>query len=381
MSASRPARSQVVEQTASARRRVAPFMLTAIAALLLGLWAGLARIGWALPSADGDLMLRHGGLMVVGFVGTVIAVERAVAVRSLAAFAAPAMSAAAGVALIVDAPSALAPALATVAGVAYSLNIALLLHRHRLPPFAVLLAGGLCLTIAAIAWWGGDSMRRVVLWWMSFLVLTIGAERLEIIRFQRFARLDGLVGAAIVVLLLAGPAVAHVHLDAGTRLLGVGLVAGPLWLMRRDIALRTVRTDGLARFAAVGVLTASAWLVASGVLLLASGVRGGLGYDAVVHTFFIGFVFGAIIAHEPIIAPAVTGLRFVYTPLLYVPLAILDGALALRVGADLAEVGELRRWAGLIQVLAIVLFLALTAGSVVAGLRQRDPTPRGPHAD
>lgn len=93
MSITDSGRSQLIEQTASARRRVAPFMLAAVAALLLGLWAGVARIGWDLPSAGGDLMLRHGGLMVVGFVGTVSAVERAVAVRSLPAFAAPAHAA------------------------------------------------------------------------------------------------------------------------------------------------------------------------------------------------------------------------------------------------------------------------------------------------
>lgn len=355
-------------------------MLTAIAALLLGLWAGVARIGWSLPSADGDLMLRHGGLMVVGFVGTVIAVERAVAVRSPAAFAAPALSAAAGLALIVGAPASIPPVLAGVAGLAYSLNIATLLARHRLPPFAVLLAGGLCLSMAAVVWWDSGSMRHVVLWWMSFLVLTIGAERLEIIRFQHFSTADAWSGIAIVVLLLVGPAMAHVNLDVGTRLLGVALAAGPLWLMRRDIALRTVRTDGLSRFAAVGVLTASGWLAASGVLLIATGVGGGLAYDAVVHTFFIGFVFGAIIAHAPIILPAVTGLRFPYSPLLYAPLVVLDGALVLRVGADLVEGGALRRWAGLIQALAIMLFLLLSVGSVIAGrLFSATPQPSQPH--
>ncbi|MCC6238141.1 MAG: hypothetical protein IT299_11305 [Dehalococcoidia bacterium] len=139
-------------------------MLAALVSLLLGLWAGLARIGWDLPAADSSLMLRHGGLMVVGFVGTVIAVERAVAVRSLPAFAAPALSAAAGVALIVAAPAPVAPALAPVAGAAYSLNTAILLMRHRLPPFTVLLAGGLCFAIAGggVVGWRRHPARRTV---------------------------------------------------------------------------------------------------------------------------------------------------------------------------------------------------------------------------
>lgn len=351
-------------------------MLAAAASLLLGLWAGLLRIGWDLPAGDGELMLRHGGLMVVGFVGTVIAVERAVAVGRLPAFAAPALSAAAGVALIAGAPSELAAGLATFAALAYSATIAALLSRQRSAPLVMMLAGGLCLAIAGVVWWDGGSLRRVVLWWMAFLALTVGAERLEIVRFQRFTRLDAAAGAGILALVLLGPAIAQTDLEAGTRVLGVGLAVGPLWLVRRDIALRNVRTDGLARFAAAGVLTASAWLVAAGILLATQGVQGGLEYDAVVHAFFIGFVFGAIIAHEPIIAPAVTGLRFAYTPLLYIPLVVLSAALLVRIGADFADWSDARRWAGMIQALAILLFLALSAGSVIAARRGEAGAPR-----
>lgn len=363
--------ANALDRTATAQRRVTPFMAVALAALLLGMWAGLARIGWHLPAADGALMLRHGGLMVVGFIGTVIAVERAVAVHSLPAFVAPALSAAAGVALIVAAPAAVAPGLAAAAGIASSLNFAILLARHRTLPFAVLLAGGVCLTIAAGVWWHGGGLSPVVPWWMAFLVLTIAAERLDILRFQRFSTLGLLTGGAALALIVLGPLVTFADLRIGSRLLGIGIVAGVAWLARRDVARRTVRTDGVARFAAVGILTAYAWLAVAGILLVAWGlVSSGLRYDAVLHAFFIGFVFGAIIAHEPIIAPAVTGLRFVYSPLLYLPLVALDGGLVVRVAADFVDAGEARRWAGLIQVLAILLFLTLSAGSILVGRRR-----------
>jgi hypothetical protein len=132
-----------------------------------------------------------------------------------------------------------------------------------------------------------------------------------------------------------------------------------------------VRTDGLARFAAIGILTAYAWLAVVGVMLVAWGLASsGLRYDAVLHAFFIGFVFGAIIAHEPIIAPTVTGLPFVYSPLLYLPLVALDSSLAVRLTADLLDAGELRRWAGLVQVLAILLFMMLSASSILVGWRR-----------
>ncbi|HEX5141244.1 MAG TPA: hypothetical protein VFX19_09885 [Dehalococcoidia bacterium] len=359
-----------------AQRRVGPFMLAALAALLVGLWAGLARIGWDLPEAGSDLMLRHGGLMVVGFVATLIAVERAVAVQSVVAFTAPALSAAAGVALIVDAPDQAAPALASASGVAYVLNIAVLLQRFRQPALAVSLAGGVCLLVAGVVWWDGGGLQTVVPWWMAFLVLTIVAERLELIKFQRFTPFALLTGIGLLAAVMVALVLTLFEVDDGVRLMGVAFLLGPFWLVRRDIAHRTIRTEGIARFSAAGVLTAYAWLVVTGAMLLAWGIEPGLRYDAVVHACFIGFVFTAIIAHEPIIVPAVTGLRFTYTPALYLPLLLLNGGLVARVAADLAEDNEVRRWAGMVQAIAILLFLAISAASLFAGSLRRSSLSR-----
>lgn len=366
-----------LEVTGGARRRIAPFVVAAAAALLVGLWAGLARMGWSLPAGDGDLPLRHGGLMVAGFVATVIAVERAIAIGRPFAFLAPALGGATAVALVIGAPLTAAAALATATGAAYSLNVGVLLARHRRLPFVLLSAGGLALIAAGAVWWAGETLPRVLPWWMAFLVLTIGAERLEIIRFQRFTRVGIVSGSASLGLLLAGPPVALVSLNIGARLLGAGLVAGAIWLARRDVARRTVRGDRLARFAATGVLTAYAWLAATGVILLVRGLGPGFGYDAAVHTFFIGFVFGAIIAHAPIIGPSISGLRFGYTRLLYAPLAILDGALVVRVVADLVEGSEVRRWAGLAQAVAILMFVGTVVVSVMLGRRGDRRSPAG----
>jgi hypothetical protein len=206
-------------------------------------------------------------------------------------------------------------------------------------------------------------------WWIAFLALTIIAERLELIRFQRFSAASSVFGAIALLLLPIGPIVGLLQVDVGARILGAALVLAPIWLVRRDIVRRTVRTEGSARFSAAGILTAYAWLIVTGAMLLLWNLEAGLHYDAVVHAFFIGFVFTAIIAHEPIIAPAVTGLPFVYTPFLYLPLALLDGALVARVAADLADWSEVRRWAGMIQAVAITLFLLLSAASVLLGRR------------
>ena len=47
--------------------------------LLLALWAGLIRLGWNLAWRQSMLALNHGPLMVCGFLGTLISLERAVA--------------------------------------------------------------------------------------------------------------------------------------------------------------------------------------------------------------------------------------------------------------------------------------------------------------
>ena len=57
MTAARP-RSNGVARVEAARRRVRPFAALAVIALLSGLWGGLARIGWSIPTSDA-LVLRQ----------------------------------------------------------------------------------------------------------------------------------------------------------------------------------------------------------------------------------------------------------------------------------------------------------------------------------
>jgi hypothetical protein len=60
------------------RTRV-PLLALAWAALIGALWGGLLRLGWAWPTPQPSLALLHGPLMVCGFLGTLIGLERAVA--------------------------------------------------------------------------------------------------------------------------------------------------------------------------------------------------------------------------------------------------------------------------------------------------------------
>src|SRR5579885_1018255 len=91
-----------------------PLIALAMAALLASLWAGLLRLGWNLPVLQPALYTGHGPLMVCGFLGTLIGLERAVALERGWCYAAPVLSAAGGLALIAGVADPIGPALVTL---------------------------------------------------------------------------------------------------------------------------------------------------------------------------------------------------------------------------------------------------------------------------
>ena len=140
---------------------------------------------------------------------------------------------------------------------------------------------------------------------------------------------------------------------------GIGLLAVTAWLLRHDIARRTVRFPGLARFSAACILAGYFWLVVAGLLLLILPPgTAAFSYDAIVHAIAIGFVLSMIFGHAPIILPAVIGLRIRYNAAAYRPLALLHLSVLLRVAADLFECVDMRTISGPVTVLAFVGYAA-----------------------
>ena len=72
-----------------------PFVAAALLAMMYGAWLGLVRLGWNLPVLAYDQLGAHGPLMVCGFLGTLIATERAVALREPWGYLGPLLTAAA----------------------------------------------------------------------------------------------------------------------------------------------------------------------------------------------------------------------------------------------------------------------------------------------
>lgn len=279
--------------------RALPMALGAFA-LGAGLWTSLSRLGFAV---EGVAAINHGPLMVGGFTGTVIALERAVALGRLWGYLAPALAASSGFLLILSFPY-------TVAALPLLLSSLVLLAafgvfiRREPANFTLVMAAG------ALTWCAGNTLlvlgralSEVVPWWAAFFILTIAGER----------------------------------------------IAGYFWL------------------------------ILSGVFGVIFGkTAAGLYYDAWTHAQFVGFVLVMIMAHAPIILPAVAGIAVRFTSALYAPLLFLHASLAARIGADLMLSWSGRKWTGLLNVAAVLLFLGLLVRSALqAGVRRRTEAAGG----
>src|SRR5512141_1736091 len=99
--------SVVNSSRASIARLRYPLLAVALFTLLAAAWAGLARLGWAALPVTRTLVALHGPLMVLGFLGTLVSLERAVALASLGrrwAYSAPILSALGAIASLLGLP-------------------------------------------------------------------------------------------------------------------------------------------------------------------------------------------------------------------------------------------------------------------------------------
>ncbi len=350
-----------------------PLLVLGMVALAAGLWSGLARLGWNVAVPRPDWVMLHGPLMVSGFLGTLIALERAVALGRGWGYAVPLGIGLGTVAMLANAPTLWAPLLWLGGGLGLVAIFIALALRQFAWHIVIMACGALLWSIGTFLWLRGQPVFQIVFWWAAFLAITIAGERLELSRFRQLPfSIEALLMAAMAVV-AAGLIVALQWPDVGVRLVGGGLLGMAWWLMQYDIARRTIAQAGLTRFMAVALLGGYAWLAISGIAALWFGpVTGGPDYDLVLHTFFFGFVFAMIFAHAPVIFPAVLGVRMDYHARLYAHVLLLHVGLLLRVVSDLAGWGDGRHVAGLLNVLTIGLFVVNMASTVRAAAVRRE---------
>lgn len=335
--------------------------------LVVGVWAGLVRMGWVLPFGSARLAIQHAPLLVIGFFASLIGLERAVALGRSWAFVGPAAASLSVVAFLLGLPQILVRVSATLAMAGVALTFGYLAWQSRALHMVTMFAGTLAWLWATLGWAAGWPTAGVVPAWLAGFVLVISGERLELGRFVARGGLGRRHFLAAAGAVLLGAAFWPAWSTLGAWLFGLGLLAIAAWLLRYDIARRGLRQHGMHRYSALCLLTGYAWLAIGGVLYLAWGPQaGGYRYDAQIHAITLGFVFAMVFAHAPIIFPAVTGLRYRYLPLSYAPLLLLTASLLVRLTGDVAEIAEFRHWGGLGNGLALLLFALATVASIRA---------------
>jgi hypothetical protein len=341
------------------------FLALAATSLVSGICGGLARLGVVLSATPGvwlgEAALSHAALMICGFLGTVIGIERAVAVKSPAAFLAPLASGLGGLCLLLgrSGPGAW---LLVVASVVFTAVNVVVIRRQAAAHIWLLL-------VAALAWLAGNLLfasgfdgAAVLPWWFAFLVMTIAAERLEMSRLMRGNPVAPWLLFTIFALMLLGAAWCAVSAVEGGVLYGISLALLACWLVAFDIARRTVVAQGLSRYMAVCLLTGYGWLFVSGVAWCATAL--GLPWrDAALHSLGLGFIFSMIMGHAPVILPAVARVKVQFGGWFYLPLAALHLSLALRLATT--DIGQ-RVTGAMLNAGSIVLFVLTVIGAAVA---------------
>lgn len=372
-------------ETKKARPLHRPLLVLGVLSLMAGLWAGLQRLGWGAPGLHPQWALLHGPFMVCGFLGTLIAVERAVALGRPLAYVAPALSAASVALMLAGVRQDVTAAVAAAAATGLTGTYGIIFQAQPAWHVVTMTLGAASWLVGDVVWLVGRPFFEAVPFWMLFPVLTIAGERQEMSKWTMPTLSTASGGAArlavalrwavygVALALLLGGALATLwKRDVGPRVGGVGQVIFAFWFLTHDISGRTFGRGGLPRFSALCVLSGFVWLAIGGVLLIeAGGAAAGPLYDAALHSVFLGFVFMLIFGHAPIIFPAVMGHAIPFHPRFYGHVVLLHASLILRVAGDLGGEPAWRLWGGLGNAAAIVIFFANNIASVLAARRAR----------
>ncbi|WP_205881342.1 hypothetical protein [Leucobacter viscericola] len=346
------------------------FFAPAAIALILGLVAGL-RLLKLFPEDQPDVYTGvHGPLMVFGFIGTLIALERAVAIRRWWGYASPAFLGSGGIVLAIGLNHRAGQLLLTLGLVVFLAVYRVIWQRQHTAATAIQALGAVAALCAVLLWLGGSGVPQQLPLMVTFLVLTIAGERLELARAAIKTGLAETLAIWIAGVMLAAAIVPVLAPLAGQPVFGAALIAQVAWLWRYDIARNTIRGTGITRYMAFCLLSGYIWLAVSGPIWVgpASALSGRF-YDAAIHTAFIGFVLSMIMAHAPVILPAVLRVSLPYTPLMYGPAALLQLGLAIRVGlGDFYDIELAVQIGGTLNVLAVILFAATV---IFAAIRMR----------
>lgn len=346
-------------------------LIVAFLNLLVGIGSGLYRIGWSLPESISNIAAYHGPLMVCGFLGSVITIERAIAIGRLWGYLGSLLGVLGGLFIIAGFPWSISIIAFVFASLVLSFaSIKIYLHQRALSTLTLLL-GSVSWLIGNLLLVNGLNVPYVTYWWIGFLILTVAGERLELSRLTSPSPHSKKEFALVMLMLIIGMVVTTTF-NGNVLLLSIAIIFLAIWLLRYDVAQHTIKQHGLTKFIAVCLLSGYVWLLLGGIIgTFTNKLIPGSSYDAFLHAILIGFIFSMIFGHAPIIFSAIIKIKIPYTPILYTPLIFLHASLVARIVGDLWSIPHLRGVGGIMNAVSLLLFFMSTVYAVFHASQQK----------
>lgn len=340
-------------------------MALGMISLVIGVWIGLQRIGWTLPLLNVNWIFIHGPLMVCGFLGTVIGLERAVVQNKMFFYTGPLFTGLGAFVLLFNLQPLLGYLFFMTGSIVLVINYAVVLKKFPTMHLAIMGLGAVLFFGGNILWSAGFPLPNIVSWWAGFLVLTIAGERLELSRILQPSKKVKTYFSLIIMIYMIGIIFSTSNYSSGMKVSGLAMILLSVWLLKNDLAMKSVKIGGQHRFIALALIAGYLWLGIGGILALTiSSTQAGSLYDAILHSIFLGFVFSMIMGHAPIIFPAILRVRMNFSKRFYLHLALLHISLITRIIGDIVQFDSSRLWGGIFNGIAILIFLLNTVTSI-----------------
>lgn len=368
------------------RMRLFLLFLAAVGALM-GLNAALIRASIPAVVNRAPLGDGHGVFMVFGFLGGAIGLERAVAYRAgspkkpTSGFLAPAFAGIGSVLMVMEAlpfvsrETSFAPFafMATypqaLPGIAWTLSMIALTgiyvgvwHRQQSVAVLIQLLGAALGVLGVALWARGVEAQILAPWWMTYLVLTIVGERIELARVAFIAHNVEWRIFFSAVAFAVSLAVCLVVPSVGYPLMGVTSGTMLLLAITHDTARKTYKIKGVTGFMGTCMLVGYAWaLLASAIWIFSPTGFSGYWRDLAIHALALGFTMSMVAAHASMIIPSITRRPMKYSPVLWVGWSVMQLGLFVRLLGTTRGDTLLWQWGDGISIGGMLVMMATVA--------------------
>ena len=289
--------------------------------------------------------------MVGGFLGTLITLEKVIPIKKKILYLIPLLNALSVVFFFIEQPRTALYGF-VVSSVSLAVVFLYYFREQRTIIYLLMFSGAICWIVGNILVLTKSFYPLAFPWWSAFALFIISAERLELMKFLPVSSFNKKIFAALLLCFIVG--ILFSFHGVGSLISGLALIGTSLWLLSNDVIGINIKKSGLPKFVAISLLAGYTSLLCTGIFFLSLSDQW-LTYDAIVHSFFLGFVFSMIFAHGPMILPGVMGIAATpFNRLLYFWLALLQASWLIRIFADVSVEAEIRKLSGVLSAVSIL---------------------------